>query len=219
MFTAVFLKQAKDDSQGWVCCACREAAGNDDLKGSLQNPISNIMGLRANGYKGLQPNPYFGNAVSLVVIQPPSTTPESQIGGSDLGELLAAAACAVRLTTQMFRADVAGSAKQLMAALPALVSAECLRNADMNPFKGCCVDVVSWRNMYNDVDFGQGRPALTLGAAMPTLTNISWIIEAPDGDGVYCTIWFLQQQFDRLQDNQLLQRLVPEASFVKASSK
>lgn len=177
------------------------------------------MGLRSNGYQDLQPTPYFGNAMSIAVVQPPSLDKAPQPDGSGLREIFAAAACAVRLATQAFRADVAGGAKQLMAALPALVESESLRNPDMNPFKGCCADVVSWRNLYNNVDFGKGPPSLTLGAALPSLINICWVMEGPDGDGVFCTLWSTEEESKRLQTSQVLHQIAPEASFVQAHSK
>ena len=51
---------------------CREAAAGQ-VNDGLFKAISNITGLRSNGYKDLQPLPYFGNALSLAVIQPPSS--------------------------------------------------------------------------------------------------------------------------------------------------
>ena len=177
------------------------------------------MGLRSNGYQDLEPTPYFGNAMSIAVVEPPCMKEAHQADGSGLIACLAAAGCAVRLATQTFRANVAGGANQLMAALPALVQSESLRNPDMNPFKGCCADVVSWRNLYNNVDFGEGPPALTLGAALPSLINICWVMEGPDGDGVFCTLWFTEDESKRLQTSQVLHQIAPEASFVQAHSK
>jgi len=157
--------------------ACREASSGNHLKNGLHQAISDIMGLRSNGFKDLQPNPYFGNAASIALIQPLPLTTTQSTDGSGLSDTVAAAACAVRLATRAFRSDVASSMKQMFAALPALVQAEVLRNPDMNPLKGCCLDKVSWRNMYNKVDFGQGPPVLTLGGALPTLINISFVME------------------------------------------
>ncbi len=137
------------------------------------------MGLRSNGFKDLKPNPYFGNALSIALIQPLPLSPTQSTHGSGLSDTVAAAACAVHLATCAFRSDVASTVKQLFAALPALVQAEVLQNPDMNPFKGRCLDVVSWRNMYNKVGFGQGPPVLTLGGALPTFINISFVMEGP----------------------------------------
>ncbi len=173
------------------------------------------MGLRSNGFTDLKPNPYFGNALSIVLIQPlPLTTTQSTDGGG-LSDTVAAAACAVLLATRTFRSDVASSVKQLFAALPALVQAEVLHNPDMNRFKGCCLDVVSWRHMYNKVDFGQGPPVLTLGGALPTLINISFVMEGPGRDGVLCMLWFSEVDFETLQAIQLLHQVAPEATFVQ----
>ncbi len=95
-----------------------------------------------------------------MLIQPLPLTTTQSTDGSGLSDTVAAAACAVCLATHAFRSDVASSVKQLFAAMPALVQAEVLQNPDMNPFKGCCLDVVSWRNMYNKVDFDQGPAVL-----------------------------------------------------------
>ncbi len=169
------------------------------------------MGLRSNGFRDLKPNPYFGNAITFVLIQPLPLTTTQSTDGSGVSDTVAAAACAVRLATHAFRSDVASSVKQLFAALPALVQAEVLQN----PFKGCCLDVVSWRNMYNKVDFGHGPPVLTLGGALPTLINISFVMEGPGRDGVLCTLWFSEADFERLQASQLLHQVAPEAAFVQ----
>ncbi|KAL0043003.1 hypothetical protein WJX79_006544 [Trebouxia sp. C0005] len=194
----------------WVI---KEASSGNHLKDGVHQAISNIMGLRSSGFSDLKPNPYFGNALSIALIQPLPLTQST--GDCGLRDTVAAAACAVRLATRTFRSDVASSVKQLFAALPALVQAEVLQNPDMNPFKGCCLDVVSWRNMYNKVDFGQGPPVLTLGGALPTLINISFIMEGPGRDGVLCTLWFSEVDFERLRASQLLHQVAPEATFVK----
>ncbi|KAL0048306.1 hypothetical protein WJX82_000471 [Trebouxia sp. C0006] len=160
----------------WVI---KEASSGNHLKKGLHQAISNIMGLRSNGFRDLKPNPYFGNAITFVLIQPLPLSTTQSTDGNGVSDTVAAAACAVRLATHAFRSDVASSVKQLFAPLPALVQAEVLQN----PFKGCCLDVVSWRNMYNKVDFGHGPPVLTLGGALPTLINISFVMEGPGRDG------------------------------------
>jgi len=195
--------------------ACREASSGNHLKKGLHQAISNILGLRSNGFKDLKPNPYFGNAITFVLIQPLPLTTTQSADGSGLSDTVAAAACAARLATHAFRSDVATSVKQLFAALPALVQAEVLQNPDMNPFKGCCLDVVSWRNMYNKVDFGQGPAVLTLGESLPTLINTSFAMEGPGRDGMLCTLWFSEVEFERLQASQLLHQVAPEATFVQ----
>ena len=198
------------------------------------------MGLRANGYQDLQPKPCFGNAMSIAIIQPPSNSspatqqtdseqlseppstaeaqqPDSnQANSNEHIELSAAAACAVRLATEAFWADPAGNTKQLMSALPALVDMHTMSNPEASPFKGCCVDVVSWRNMFNEDDFGQGTAALTLGAALPTLVNISWVIDGLDHDGVFITMWLLEELMDTVLTAQILQKCAPEAQFVQS---
>lgn len=105
------------------CCAyaCREAANGIQLEAGLQHPISNILGLRSNGFTQLQPVPYFGNALSFSLIPPPSNKSDEQT----LADTLAAAACAVRQGTQDFRADADGTAKKLHAGLPMLVKVCC----------------------------------------------------------------------------------------------
>ena len=105
-----------------------------------------------------------------------------------------------------------------MSALPALVDMHTVSNPEASPFKGCCVDVVSWRNMFNEDDFGQGTAALTWGAALPTLVNISWVIDGPDHDGVFITMWLLVavELMDRVLTAQILQKCAPEVQFVQS---
>lgn len=101
-----------------ICCyACREAAGGRQPKQGLQRPISNCIGLRSNGSTDIQPDPYFGNALSIALVQPPSNS----ANGNGLKDSLAAGACAIRQATEAFRADAAGSAHHLHAGLPTLV--------------------------------------------------------------------------------------------------
>ncbi len=198
--------------------------GNDLTKG-LQNMAMNIVGLRTSGFSELKPDPYIGTALCLVLVQPPelaqprmrSTTGDTCISFDDT---LAAAACAMRLSTLAFRKDVNSSVQQLTAralALPPTLKAwkQAAAKHEQNPFKTCSVVMSSWRNVFDKVDFGEGSTAVIVGGFAPHLLKFSIVTEGLGGDGVLCALTFLEEDFEQLQASRLLHDVAPEASFVK----
>ncbi len=108
----------------------------------------NLVGLRNIGFSELKPDPYIGNALCIVWVQPPDLMKPSMNSASDdvsisLNDTLAAAACAIRLGTQAFRKDINSSVKQLtaraMALPPTLKAWKAAGKHEQNPFRTCSV--------------------------------------------------------------------------------
>ncbi len=181
----------------------------------------NITGLRAIGFSELKPDPYIGNALCIVWVQPPELM--KNCASDDIiicfQDTLAAAACTTRLGTQALRKDINSSVKQLtahaMALPPALKAWKAAGKHEQNPFRACSVVMSSWRNVFDKVDFGEGSPGVTVGGLVPHLWTFSIVTEGPGGDGVLCALTFLEEDFEKLQDSRLLQAVASEASFVK----
>jgi len=186
----------------------------------------NIMGLRTNGFSKLKPDPYIGTALCLALVQPPelpqscvrSTSGDTRIS---LDNILAAAACAVRLSTQRFRVDVNTSVTQLMEQSMGLAPTleawkQVAAKPEQNPFDTCHVVMSSWRNVFDRLDFGQGAPTVIVGTSPPHMLQFCPVTEGPRGDGMLCALAFHEEDFERLQDSRLLQDVAPEATFVKA---
>ncbi len=196
-----------------------------DLTKGLQKNAMNIMGLRTSGFSELKPDPYIGTALCLVLVQPPelvqprmrSTSGDTCISFDDT---LAAAACAIRLSTQLFREDVNSNVKQLTAqsmGLPQTLEAwkQVAAKPEGNPFDTCNVVMSSWRNVFDRLDFGQGGPTVTVGTCPPHMLHFCAVTEGPGGDGVLCELAFHEEDFERLLASRLLHDVAPEASFVK----
>ena len=198
--------------------------GHDLTKG-LQNMAMNITGLRTSGFSELKPDPYIGNALCIVWVQPPEVAkPSMNCASGDISisfeETLAAAACAMRLGTQAFRKDVNSSVRQLTAralALPPTLEAwkQAAAKHEQNPFKTCSVVMSSWRNVFDKLDFGEGPPTVIVGGFAPHLLKFAFVTEGLGGDGVLCTLTFLEEDFERLQASRLLHDVAPEACFVR----
>ena len=110
-------------------------------------------------------------------------------GHCDLQDTLAAAACAVRQGTQAFRTDPNSYAKGGLALVSALVTAES-RKAIPSSKKYARVfeaslGATSWRNIFDQVDFGPGRPTIILGGVILTQARSCVVTKGPGGD-VFC---------------------------------
>lgn len=205
---------------------CREAAAGNDLTKGLQNIALNITGLRTSGFSELKPDPYIGNALCIVWVQPPELMKPSMTGSASddisisFEDTLAAAACAIRLGTQAFRKDINSSVKQLTARAMALAPTlkawkQAAAKPEQNPVRTCSVVMSSWRNVFDKIDFGEGCPRLIVGGSVPHLFKFCIVTEGPGGEGELCALTFLEEDFERLQASRLLQDVAPEASFVK----
>ncbi len=199
---------------------CREADGGCDLTGGLQKSLSNTVGLRSNGYSGIEPISYFGNALALTTVHPDALIyPQGASNTHSLIDTLTAAASAVRQAVQTFRDD----AEQLANAGYAMVAPltdlkpwqQFSASPEMNPFRQYSTNVSSWRNMFNKVDFGEGHPALVFGFPGPTQSKTCVVTEGHGKDGVLCALCFPEADFERLQASQVLHCLAPEASFIQ----
>ena len=132
---------------------------------------------------------------------------------------MTAAALAVRQAVQTFRDD----AEQLTNAGYAMVAPLTELNAwqqfsafpEMNTFRQYSTNVSSWRNMFKEVDFGEGHPALVFGFPGPIQAKACIVTEGPGMNGVLCALCVPEADFERLQASQVLHCLAPEAIFIQ----
>lgn len=154
----------------------------------MQKKLINVVGLRGNGCTRITPVPYSGNAESSTHIHPADVmTLQTTDGHCDLQDTLAAAACAVRQGTQAFRTDPNSYAKGGLALVSALVTAES-RKAIPSSKKYARVfeaslGATSWGNIFDQVDFGPGRPTIILGGVILTQARSCVVTKGPGGDG------------------------------------
>ena len=219
------------------CCPLlsREIANGNALENGLSKCLVNVVDFRKNCKESeLDLEQILGNALGLHVTMPPVMSthvvdPETESYRQTHGSqerpvtdgkyeaIMAAAACAVRKSTDAFRANPRIFAEQCARFVNNVHPKDWKAILDMpgfHPVRDCAVFASSWRRLsVEQVDFGEGKAQIMLGDELPAQQRFTVVVDGPGGDGVLCILRLPGDGYAKIQTSRLLSQFAPGASF------